>query len=98
MLRQEETKLLSKECGMESLARKAITSHSDTGRSLWETGEDPVSTLACQLDGIKDSCHIWQKLPGLLELVGILPGTVVGSKFNSCVFLGGVCVPHFQNW
>lgn len=53
MLRQEETKLLSKECGLESLARRAITSHSDTGRSLWETGEDPVSTLACQLDVLK---------------------------------------------
>lgn len=81
-LKQEETKLLSKEHCIESLARRAIAYSSDSGRSLQETGEDPVSPLACQLDGIEESCHIWQKLD-LPELMGILPVTVVGSKFNS---------------
>lgn len=96
-LKQEETQLLSKELCIESLARGAVTSCSDSGRSRQEMGEGPVSTFACQLNGIEDSCHIWRKLLDLPELVGILPVTVVVSKFNSCGFLGfGSRPPPFR--
>lgn len=86
-LKQEQTELLSKEHRFESLARRAVTAYSDSGRSLQETAEDPVSALACQRDVLKKFLCL-AKTSGSSRVGGNLASDYKGAKALFCWVLG----------